>query len=101
MAPLAAAIITALGWAMNFLIAKILLALGLQLAFIAGMDLLLDFVIDQAFNWLGATDGTIYVILQRCRVPDALAIISAATLVKHSLVYGAGKLMFVARGVGT
>ena len=28
MAPLAAAIITALGWAMNFLVAKVLLTLG-------------------------------------------------------------------------
>lgn len=99
MAPLAAAIITALGWAMNFLVAKVLLALGLQLAFVAGMDLLLDFVIGQAFSMLGMLDGTVYAIVQRCRIPDAIAIISAATLVKHSLVYGAGKLMFVARGV--
>lgn len=99
MAPLAAAIITALGWAMNFLVAKILLALGLQLAFVAGMDLLLDFVIGQAFSMLGTLDGTVYAVVQRARIPDAIAIISAATLVKHSLVYGAGKLMFVARGV--
>lgn len=99
MAPLAAAIITALGWAMKFLVAKVLLALGLQIAFVAGMDLLLDFVIGQAFSMLGMLDGTVYAIVQRCRIPDAIAIISAATLVKHSLVYGAGKLMFVARGV--
>lgn len=99
MAPLAAAIITALGWAMNFLVAKVLLALGLQIAFVAGMDLLLDFVIGQAFSMLGMLDGTVYAIVQRGRIPDAIAIISAATLVKHSLVYGAGKLMFVARGV--
>lgn len=99
MAPLAAAIITALGWAMNFLVAKVLLALGLQLAFVAGMDLLLDFVIGQAFSMLGTLDGTVYAVVQRGRIPDAIAIISAATLVKHSLVYGAGKLMFVARGV--
>lgn len=99
MAPLAAAIITALGWAMNFLVAKVLLALGLQLAFVVGMDGLLDFVIGQAFSMLGMLDGTVYAIVQRCRIPDAIAIISAATLVKHSLVYGAGKLMFVARGV--
>lgn len=99
MAPLAAAIITALGWAMNFLVARVLLALGLQLAFVVGMDGLLDFVIGQAFSMLGMLDGTVYAIVQRCRIPDAIAIISAATLVKHSLVYGAGKLMFVARGV--
>lgn len=93
-----AALITALGWAMKFFIAKALLALGLQLAFVVGMDSLLDFVIDQAFAQLSALDSTVYAIVRLARIPDAIAVLSAAALVKHSLVYGAGKLMFVARG---
>lgn len=97
---LAAAIITALGWAMKFLVAKALLALGLQLAFVVGMDQLLDFVIDQAFQNLNALDGRVYAIVKLARIPDAIAVLSAAALVKHSLIYGAGKLMFVARGAG-
>lgn len=97
---LAAAIITALGWAMKFLVAKALLALGLQIAFVVGMDQLLDFVIDQAFQNLNALDGQVYAIVKLARIPDAIAVLSAAALVKHSLIYGAGKLMFVARGAG-
>lgn len=93
-----AALITALGWAMKFFIAKALLALGLQIAFVVGMDTLLDFVIDQAFAHLSALDTTVYAIVRLARIPDAIAVLSAAALVKHSLVYGAGKLMFVARG---
>lgn len=100
MPALAAAIITALGWAMKFLVAKVLLALGLQLAYLVGMDALLGFVIDQAFGYLGALNGEVYAVVRRCRIPDAIAVISAAALVKHSLVYGAGKLMFVARSSG-
>lgn len=98
MPALAAAIITALGWAMKFLIAKALLALGLQLAFVVGMDVLLGYVIDQAFAQLNALDGTVYAIVRLARIPDAIAVLSAAALVKHSLVYGAGKLMLTARG---
>lgn len=100
MPALAAAIITALGWAMRFLVAKVLLALGLQMAYLVGMDALLGFVIDQAFLYMGALDGDVYAIVRRCRIPDAIAVISAAALVKHSLVYGAGKLMFVSRSAG-
>jgi len=95
---LAAAIITALGWAMKFLVAKVLLALGLQIAFVVGMDQLLGFVIDQAFANLSALDGQVYAIVMLARIPDAIAVLSAAALVKQSLVYGAGKLMLVARG---
>lgn len=98
MPALAAAIITALGWAMKFLIAKALLALGLQLAFVVGMDALLGYVIDQAFAQLNALDGTVYAIVRLARIPDAIAVLSAAALVKQSLVYGAGKLMLVSRG---
>lgn len=98
MPALAAAIITALGWAMKFLIAKALLALGLQLAFVVGMDVLLGYVIDQAFAQLNALDGTVYAIVRLARIPDAIAVLSAAALVKQSLVYGAGKLMLTARG---
>lgn len=97
---LAAAIITALGWAMKFLVAKVLLALGLQIAFVVGMDQLLDFVIDQAFQNLNALDSQVYAIVKLARIPDAIAVLSAAALVKQSLVYGAGKLMFVARNTG-
>jgi len=97
---LAAAIITALGWAMKFLVAKALLALGLQIAFVVGMDQLLDFVIEQAFTNLSLLDGQVYAIVRLARIPDAIAVLSAAALVKHSLVYGAGKLMFVARNQG-
>lgn len=97
---LAAAIITALGWAMKFLVAKALLALGLQLAFVVGMDQLLDFVIEQAFQNLNALDGQVYAIVKLARIPDAIAVLSAAALVKHSLIYGAGKLIFVSRGAG-
>lgn len=93
-----AAVITAFGWAMKFFIAKALLALGLQMAFVVGMDSLLDFVIDQAVTHLAALDSTVYAIVRLARIPDAIAVLSAAALVKHSLVYGAGKLMFVARG---
>jgi len=100
MPALAAAIITALGWAMRFLVAKVLLALGLQMAYLVGMDALLGFVIDQAFSYMGALNGDVYAIVRRCRIPDAIAVISAAALVKHSLVYGAGKLMFVSRSAG-
>lgn len=98
MPALAAAIITALGWAMKFLIAKALLALGLQLAFVVGMEVLLGYVIDQAFAQLNALDGTVYAIVRLARIPDAIAVLSAAALVKQSLVYGAGKLMLVGRG---
>lgn len=83
---------------MKFLIAKALLALGLQLAFVVGMDVLLGYVIDQAFAQLNALDGTVYAIVRLARIPDAIAVLSAAALVKQSLVYGAGKLMLVARG---
>lgn len=93
-----AAVVTALGWAMKFFIAKALLALGLQLALVVGMDALLGYVIDQAFAQLNALDGTVYAIVRLARIPDAIAVLSAAALVKQSLVYGAGKLMFVARG---
>ena len=93
-----AAVITALGWAMKFFIAKALLALGLQLAFVVGMDALLEFVSKQALSHLAALDSTVYAIVRLARIPDAIAVLSAAVMVKHSLVYGAGKLMFVARG---
>lgn len=83
---------------MKFLIAKALLALGLQLAFVVGMDALLGYVTDQAFAQLNALDGTVYSIVRLARIPDAIAVLSAAALVKQSLVYGAGKLMLVSRG---
>lgn len=92
-----AALLTGLGWSMKFFLAKALLALGLQIALVAGMDTLLDYVIDQAFAQLAALDSTVYMIVRLARIPDAIAVLSAAALVKHSLV-GAGKLMFVARG---
>lgn len=93
-----AALITALGWAMKFFVAKVLLALGLQIAFVVGMEVLLDFAIEQAFAQLSALDSTVYTIVRLARIPDAIAVLSAAAMVKHSFLYGAGKLMFVARG---
>ena len=93
-----AALITALGWAMKFFIAKALLALGLQIALVVGMEALLEFAVDQAFAQLSALDTTVYTIVRLARIPDAIAVLSAAALVKQSFVYGAGKLMFVARG---
>lgn len=95
---IAAAIITALGWAMKFLIAKAMLALGLQFAFVVGLDALMDYALDQAFNNLLELEPQIYNIVRLARIPDAISIIGAAALVKHSLVYGAGKLMLIGRG---
>ena len=97
MPALAAAIITALGFAMKSLVAKVLLALGLQMAFFVGMDALITFIIDQAMNNLSGLDPTIYTIVKLARVPDAIAVLSAAAMVKHTLTWGAGKLAFVGR----
>jgi hypothetical protein len=95
----AAAIVTALGWAMKFLIARALLALGLQLAVVVGLDALMDYAISQALNNISALDPVVYSVVIRARIPDAIAVISAAALVKHSLTYGAAKLMLVGRQV--
>lgn len=92
-----AAVITALGWAMKFLVAKVLLALGLQIAFLVGIDSLLTFILDQAMNNLNVLDPTVYAVVRLARIPDAIAIIGAAAMVKHSLVYGGGKLLFLGR----
>ena len=90
MPAIAAAVITALGLVMRFMVAKIL--------FVVGLDQLMDFALEQAFGALNALDGTVYAIVRLTRIPDAISVIGAAALVKHSLVYGAGKLMWVARG---
>jgi len=99
MPALAAAIITALGYAMKFLLAKALLALGLQMAYFVGLEVLLDFVMDQALNNLAGLDPTVYAIVKLARIPDAIAVIGAAGAVKHSLVWGAGQLALVSRSV--
>lgn len=99
MPALAAAIITALGWAMKFLVAKVLLALGIQIAMVVGLDFTLDYIVDQIFANINAMDGNVYAIVKATRIPDAVAVISAATMTRYSLTYGLGKLMFVARGM--
>lgn len=98
MPALAAAIITALSWVMKFMLAKAMLAFGLQLAVVAGYDVLLSWVFDQVMNNILALDPTIYAIVVKTRIPDAIAIIGAAMTVKASFLYGAGKLALVARG---
>jgi hypothetical protein len=100
MPALAAALVVALGWAMKFLVAKVLLALGLQLALVVGLDLTMDYILDNIFANINALDSTVYNVLRICRVPDAVSIIGAATLTRYSLTYGLGKLMFVARQAG-
>lgn len=95
MPALAAAIITALGWSMNFLVGRVLLALGLQMALFVGLDLTLDAIIDTVFSNLNSMDGTVYAIVRATRIPDAVSVISAATMTRYSLVMA--KTMFVSR----
>lgn len=95
MNPLAAAIVVALSWGMKFLVARVLLALGLQLAFVVGLDTLMDYALDQVFGNLQLLDPTIYAVVRLARIPDALAVIGAALLVKQSLTVS--KAMFVGR----
>jgi len=95
MPALAAAIITALGWSMKFLVGRVLLALGLQMALFVGLDLTLDAIIDTVFSNLNSMDGTVYAIVRATRIPDAVSVISAATMTRYSLVMA--KTMFVSR----
>lgn len=95
MNPLAAAIVVALGWAMKFLVARILLALGIQIAVVVGLDSLISSVTDSIFASLNMLDGQIYNVLRTSRIPDAVSIISAAYLTKWSMSYG--KFLFVTR----
>ncbi|MCK2088652.1 DUF2523 domain-containing protein [Thauera aromatica] len=95
MPALAAAIITALGWSMKFLVGRVLLALGLQMALFVGLDLTLDAIIDTVFSNLNSMDGTVYAIVRATRIPDAISVISAATMTRYSLVMA--KTMFVSR----
>lgn len=95
MPALAAAIITALGWSMKFLVGRVLLALGLQMALFVGLDLTLDTIIDTVFSNLNSMDGTVYAIVRATRIPDAISVISAATMTRYSLVMA--KTMFVSR----
>lgn len=99
MPALAAAIVTAFSLAMKFLIARALIVLGLQIAVVVGLDTLMDYAIQQAFANISNLDPVIYSIIARARIPDAIAVISAAAIVKHSLTYGAGKLIFVGRNL--
>lgn len=93
----AAAIAVALALVSKFIIAKILLAFGLQLGLVVGLDQLMDWALQQAYTHLNLLDPQIYTILKLTRIPDALSIISAAALVKYSFVYGAGKLIWLTR----
>ncbi|MCK2088648.1 DUF2523 domain-containing protein [Thauera aromatica] len=95
MPALAAAIITALGWAMKFFVGKVLLALGLQMALVVGLDLTLDAIIDTVFSNLNSMDSVVYTIVRATRIPDAISVISAATMTRYSLVMA--KTMFVSR----
>lgn len=95
MPALAAAIITALGWSMKFLVGRVLLALGLQMALFVGLDLTLDAIIDTVFSNLNSMEGTVYAIVRATRIPDAISVISAATMTRYSLVMA--KTMFVSR----
>lgn len=92
-----AAVITALGWAMKFLLARALLALGIQFATFVGVDALIDYALDNALTNLGALEPDVYTIIKLTRIPDAIAVISAAMATRWSLVYGAGKLLMVSR----
>jgi len=95
MPALAAAIITALGWSMKFLVGRVLLALGLQMALFVGLDLTLNAIIDTVFSNLNSMEGTVYAIVRATRIPDAISVISAATMTRYSLVMA--KTMFVSR----
>lgn len=93
----AAAIAVAIALLSKFIVAKILLALGLQFALVVGLDQLMDWALDQAIQNLNLLDPQVYSIIKITRIPDAISVISAAALVKHSFVYGAGKLLMVSR----
>lgn len=98
MPAIAAAIITALGWSMKYLVGRVLLALGLQLALVSGLSSVVDSAMASAMGSLDGLSGTILTVVQACRVPDALAIVAAAVTVRMALV--ALRPMFVARAAG-
>lgn len=95
MPAIAAAIITALGWSMKYLVGRVLLALGLQMAVVAGLSTVVNSAMSAAVGSLDGLGGTVLVVVQACRVPDALAIVAAAVTVRMTLV--ALRPMFVSR----
>lgn len=96
MMPIAAAVVSALGLAMKYLVGRVLLALGLQMVFVGGSWILVQEALGYAADAIGALPPEIFVIVKATGVLDAVAVMGSAILVASILQMS--RIRFAARG---